>query len=54
MEQTHITDVETAVRIARERRAHGRAFTFDGREFTEIYPVYAPGVSLPPQGGVYA
>lgn len=42
MYEAHIMSIGDAVRIAKENdERNGRAFLFDGREFTEIYPVFA-------------
>jgi hypothetical protein len=46
--EAHITDVETAVRIARENTdRNGRAFSFNGVEFTQLFPIIANATSLP-------
>jgi hypothetical protein len=49
MYEAHIMSVADAVRIAKMNdERNGRAFLFDGHEFTEIYPVYAREADLDP------
>ena len=49
MYEAHIMPVADAVRIAKDNDSrNGRAFLYDGREFTEIYPVFAHESDLDP------